>query len=58
MSESILLPVVSLRVIAPAVVLAATGFILMLLDLLPPRQRREHALHALELVGLADRALR
>src|SRR6267378_1014357 len=49
MSEAILLPVVSLRAIAPAAVLAVTGFVLMLLDLLPPRQRREH----MAFVGLA-----
>ena len=49
MTDAIVLPVVSLRVIAPAVVLAVTGFVLMLLDLLPPRQRREH----MAFVGLA-----
>jgi NADH-quinone oxidoreductase subunit N len=48
-TDAITLPVVSLRVIAPAAVLAVTGFILMLLDLLPPRGRREH----LAFVGLA-----
>jgi len=49
MTDVIALPVVSLRVIAPAAVLAITGFVLMLLDLLPPRGRREH----LAFVGLA-----
>ena len=49
MSEVVLLPVVSLRAIAPAAVLAVTGFVLMLLDLLPPRQHREH----MAFVGLA-----
>ena len=49
MTEAIPVPVVSLRVIAPAAVLAITGFVLMLLDLLPPRGRREH----LAFVGLA-----
>jgi NADH-quinone oxidoreductase subunit N len=49
MTDVIALPVVSLRVIAPAAVLAVTGFVLMLLDLLPPRGRREH----LAFVGLA-----
>ena len=49
MTETITLPAVSLRVIAPAAVLAVTGFVLMLLDLLPPRGRREH----LAFVGLA-----
>jgi NADH-quinone oxidoreductase subunit N len=48
-TETITLPAVSLRVIAPAAVLAVTGFVLMLLDLLPPRGRREH----LAFVGLA-----
>jgi len=48
-TDAITLPVVSLRVIAPAAVLAVTGFVLMLLDLLPPRGRREH----LAFVGLA-----
>src|SRR6266545_3747553 len=42
MSEALVLPVVSLRAIAPAAMLAVTGFVLMLLDLLPPRHRREH----------------
>jgi len=49
MTDVIALPVVSLRVIGPAAVLAITGFVLMLLDLLPPRGRREH----LAFVGLA-----
>jgi NADH-quinone oxidoreductase subunit N len=49
MTDAITLPVVSLRVIAPAAILAITGFVLMLLDLLPPRGRREH----LAFVGLA-----
>jgi len=49
MTEAITLPVVSLRVIAPAAILAITGFVLMLLDLLPPRGRREH----MAFVGLA-----
>jgi NADH-quinone oxidoreductase subunit N len=49
MTDAITLPVVSLRVIAPAAVLAVTGFVLMLLDLLPPRGRREH----MAFVGLA-----
>ncbi len=49
MTDAITLPVVSLRVIAPAAVLAITGFVLMLLDLLPPRGRREH----MAFVGLA-----
>jgi NADH-quinone oxidoreductase subunit N len=43
------LPVVNLRAIAPAALLAVTGFVLMLLDLVPPRHRREH----MAFVGLA-----
>src|SRR5574341_313041 len=42
MTEALVLPVVSLRVIAPAALLAVTGFVLMLLDLLPLRRRREY----------------
>jgi NADH-quinone oxidoreductase subunit N len=42
MIDVIPVPVISLRVIGPAAVLAVTGFLLMLLDLLPPRGRREH----------------
>src|SRR5262249_44495039 len=42
MMDIIPVPVISLRVICPAAVLAVTGFLLMLLDLLPPRGRREH----------------
>src|SRR5262245_65627560 len=48
MTEMIPVPVISLRIIGPAAVLAVTGFVLMLLDLLPPRGRREH----LAFVGL------
>ncbi len=48
MTDAIALPAVSLRVIAPAALLAVTGFVLMLLDLLPPRARREH----MAIVGL------
>jgi len=47
-TDAIALPVVSLRVIAPAALLAVTGFVLMLLDLLPPRHRRDH----MAIVGL------
>ncbi len=49
MTETLALPAVSLRAIAPAALLAVTGFILMLLDLVPPRHRREH----MAFVGLA-----
>ena len=42
MMDAIPIPIISLRVIGPATVLAVTGFLLMLLDLLPPRGRREH----------------
>jgi NADH-quinone oxidoreductase subunit N len=53
MTETLALPAVSLRAIAPAALLAGTGFILMLLDLVPPRHRREH----MAFVGLAGVAV-
>ena len=53
MTDLIALPAVSLRAIAPAAVLAVTGFVLMLLDLVPPRHRREH----MAFVGLAGVAV-
>src|SRR5262245_15340567 len=43
------IPVITLRVVAPAAVLAVTAFILMLMDLVTPRGRREH----MAFVGLA-----
>ena len=49
MTDAIPIPVISLRVVAPAVVLAVTGFVLMLMDLVTPRGRREH----MAFVGLA-----
>jgi len=49
MTDAIPIPVIHLRVVAPAVVLAVTGFVLMLMDLVTPRGRREH----MAFVGLA-----
>ncbi len=49
MTETLGVPAGALRAIAPAIVLAVTGFVLMVLDLLPPRARRDH----LGFVGLA-----
>ena len=49
MTDAIPVPVIALRVIAPAAVLAVTGFVLMLMDLVTPRGRREH----MAFVGLA-----
>ena len=49
MTDAITIPVVSLRVVAPAVIFALTGFVLMLMDLVTPRGRREH----MAFVGLA-----
>jgi NADH-quinone oxidoreductase subunit N len=48
-SEALVLPAVSLRAIVPTLVLAATGCLLLLLDLLPPRRRKQH----LGVLGLA-----
>jgi NADH-quinone oxidoreductase subunit N len=42
-------PAVDLRVIAPVLALAITGLVLLVLDILPPRDRKDH----LALVGLA-----
>jgi len=49
MISSLVLPPIDLRTIGPALVLTITGVIVMLLDLLPPRDRKEH----LAFVGLA-----
>jgi len=46
---TLIFPAVDLRVIAPVLVLALTGLVLLVLDILPPRQRKEH----LALVGAA-----
>jgi NADH-quinone oxidoreductase subunit N len=48
MSGALVFPVIDLRAVAPALVLSATAVLLMLLDLLPPRDRKGH----LGLVGL------
>src|ERR1700704_4395308 len=49
MTETLGVPAAALLAIAPALVLTLTGFLLMVLDLLPPRGRRDH----LGFVGLA-----
>ncbi len=49
MTSVLVFPAIDLRTIAPALVLAITAVIAMLLDLLPPRDRKDH----LAFVGLA-----
>ncbi len=49
MTGALVFPAVDLRAIGPALVLAITGVVVLLLDLLPPRDRKDH----LGLVGLA-----
>jgi NADH-quinone oxidoreductase subunit N len=49
MTPALALPAVDLRVVGPALVLAVTGVAVLLLDLLPPRDRKDH----LGFVGLA-----
>jgi NADH-quinone oxidoreductase subunit N len=48
MNGALTFPTVDLRAIAPALVLAVTAALVMLLDLIPPRDRKDH----LGLVGL------
>jgi NADH-quinone oxidoreductase subunit N len=48
-SEALVLPAVTLRPMLPALVLAVTGLLLLVLDLVPPRHRKDH----LGVVGLA-----
>jgi NADH-quinone oxidoreductase subunit N len=48
MSPALVLPAIDLRAVAPALVLSITAALVMLLDLLPPRDRKGH----LGLVGL------
>ena len=45
----LVLPAIDLRAIAPILALAVTALVLLVLDLLPPRERKDH----LALVGLA-----
>ncbi len=45
----IVFPAVDLRVIAPVLALAVTALVLLVLDILPPRDRKDH----LALAGLA-----
>ena len=49
MTPALVFPAIDLRAIGPALVLAITAVVLMLLDLLPPRNRKDH----LGFVGLA-----
>ena len=42
MNPALVLPVVDLRPLLPMLVLAATAAIVMVLDLLPPRERKDH----------------
>ncbi|HET7876618.1 MAG TPA: NADH-quinone oxidoreductase subunit N [Methylomirabilota bacterium] len=42
MSEALVFPAVDLRAIGPALVLTVTAAVLMLLDLIPPRDRKDH----------------
>src|SRR6266478_5887622 len=49
MSAAFAFPAIDLRAIGPALVLSVTALVLMLLDLLPPRDRKDH----LAFVGLA-----
>jgi NADH-quinone oxidoreductase subunit N len=49
MSDALVFPVVDLRAIAPVLALGITALVLLGLDLLPPRERKDH----LALVGLA-----
>ena len=49
MTPALVFPIIDLRAIGPALVLAVTAVVLMLLDLLPPRHRKDH----LGFVGLA-----
>ena len=49
MSAGLVLPIISVRAIAPILVVAATACLLLLLDLLPPRDRKDH----LGVIGLA-----
>jgi NADH-quinone oxidoreductase subunit N len=48
-ASALLFPVIDLRVIAPILAVAVTGLVLLVLDILPPRERKDH----LALVGLA-----
>ena len=48
MSE-IVFPAIDLRAIGPLVALAVTGLVLLVLDILPPRHRKDH----LALIGIA-----
>ena len=49
MTGALVFPAIDLRAVAPALVLSVTAVLVMLLDLLPPRDRKAH----LGFVGLA-----
>ena len=42
MNPALVLPIVDLRPLLPMLVLAATAVVVILLDLLPPRERKDH----------------
>lgn len=42
MTEGFVFPAINLRAIAPVLTLTVTAFVLLLLDLLPPRDRKDH----------------
>ena len=42
MTPALVFPIIDLRAIGPALVLAVTAVVLMFLDLLPPRHRKDH----------------
>ena len=42
MNPALVLPVVDLRPLLPMLVLAATAALVIVLDLLPPRERKDH----------------
>ncbi|MGH7402184.1 MAG: hypothetical protein ACREKQ_07145, partial [Candidatus Rokuibacteriota bacterium] len=42
MNPALVLPAVDLRAILPMLVLAATAALVIVLDLLPPRERKDH----------------
>ena len=51
MTEAIVFPAVNLRALAPVLVLAGAALLVLLLDLLPPRDRKDH-LGAIGLLGV------
>jgi len=51
MTETIVFPVVNMRALAPVLVVSGTALLVLLLDLLPPRGRKDH-LGAVGLLGV------